>query len=378
MDDNLKKFIEGMPKTELHLHLEGTFEPDLQSTIEARNELPQTFPNGGVNIRRPSEYKDLQDFLDPYYVAMGALRKRRDFHDLTAAYLEKVKSQNVTHVEVFFDPQEHTARGVPLSEVIQGINDALEEYRKKGISSKLIMSFVRHRSEKEAFDALEQAKPYMKFIDGFGLDSGEAPHPAKWFKNVYAAARKLGKEVGKEFKLTAHAGEEAPTEEHRGKGERELSEYIHQAIDDLKVDRIDHGNLCTTDPALLTKLAEKGIGLTMCPLSNKSLGSVRDLTTHPLKTLLDKGVKVTVNSDDPAYFGGYITENFLAMADARKLEQKDIVKLAQNAIDVSFMSVEEKRQHTKALNDYVNDFKKEMAAKRFVNPAGGKGRGPVE
>lgn len=287
-------------------------------------------------IRAAYEFGNLQEFLDLYYQGMSVLLTEQDFYDLTAAYLARVASQNVTHAEIFFDPQGHTERGVEFATAIKGIKRALmDEDENSGISSKLIMSFLRHKSETDAFETLKEAAPFLDMIDGFGLDSSEKPFPPLLFERVFAEARKTGKPV------MAHAGEEGPPE------------YVHQALDLLKVHRIDHGNRSLEDPALVERLAREKMGLTVCPLSNLKLCGIRDMRDHPLKTMLHHGLKATVNSDDPAYFGGYMNENFIAVTDALALTRDDIITLAKNAIEISLLSSEDKEQKERELDEYV-------------------------
>lgn len=353
MEPGLREFIEGMPKTELHLHIEGTLEPDLMMKLAERNGLPLPYEGNVGKAIEARKFNNLQEFLNLYYEGMDLLRTEQDFYDLTMAYLEKAASQNVNHAEIFFDPQAHMGRGIAFETVIDGISRALEDGEKKfGISSKLIMCFLRHLSEEEALEALEEARPYLEKIDGFGLDSSEKDHPPSGFEHVFAKAQEIpGKFV------VAHAGEEGP------------ASYVQQALDKLHVSRVDHGNhvmdvvrgtdTSEADPGLIDRLAENKIGLTMCPISNLRLNVLQDLRQHPAKELLDYGVKVTVNSDDPAYFrtddgkeGGYITENFLALAEALGLTRKDIIKMARNAIEISSLTPDEKVQKHRKLTLY--------------------------
>jgi len=341
MDQDLGKFIEGLPKTELHLHIEGSLEPELMFELARRNRV-ELLNKAGVpyqdveEIRAAYEFGNLQEFLDLYYQGMSVLITEQDFYDLTTAYLRKIASQNVTHTEIFFDPQGHTERGVEFATAIRGIKRALmDDGEDSGISSKLIMSFLRHKSEADAFETLEQATPYLDIIDGFGLDSSEKPFPPSLFERVFAEARKTGKPV------LAHAGEEGPPE------------YVRQALDLLKVNRIDHGNRSLEDPALVERLAKEKMGLTVCPLSNLKLCGIKDMRDHPLKTMLQHGLKATVNSDDPAYFGGYMNENFIAVAEALNLTRDDIITLARNAMEISFLSPGQKEQKIRQLEDYV-------------------------
>jgi adenine deaminase len=341
MDQRLKEFIEGMPKIELHLHIEGSLEPELVFELAKRNGVALRKKDGGsfrdaAELRATYVFANLQEFLDLYYQGMSVLRTEQDFYDLTKAYLKRVAAQNVTHTEIFFDPQGHTERGVEFGTVIQGIKRALDDgQREFGVSSKLIMSFLRHKSEEDAFKTLEEAGAYLDMIDGFGLDSSELPFPPRLFERVFAAARKTGKPV------VAHAGEEGPPE------------YVTEALDLLKVSRIDHGNRSLEDPALVRRLAEMRMGLTVCPLSNLRLCGVRDMKQHPLKRMLNFGLKATVNSDDPAYFGGYMNENYLAVTEALNLTRDDLAQLANNAIEISFLTSEQKGEKASELNDYI-------------------------
>jgi adenine deaminase len=341
MDQRLKEFIEGMPKIELHLHIEGSLEPELVFELAKRNGVALRKKDGGsfrdaAELRATYVFANLQEFLDLYYQGMSVLRTEQDFYDLTKAYLKRVAAQNVTHTEIFFDPQGHTERGVEFGTVIQGIKRALDDgQREFGVSSKLIMSFLRHKSEEDAFKTLEEAGAYLEMIDGFGLDSSELPFPPRLFERVFAAARKTGKPV------VAHAGEEGPPE------------YVTEALDLLKVSRIDHGNRSLEDPALVRRLAEMRMGLTVCPLSNLRLCGVRDMKQHPLKRMLNFGLKATVNSDDPAYFGGYMNENYLAVTEALNLTRDDLAQLANNAIEISFLTSEQKGEKASELNDYI-------------------------
>ena len=310
---NLARFIADMPKAELHLHIEGTLEPELMMSLARRNNV--TLPYATVeDIRQAYEFNCLQDFLDVYYLGMSVLLKREDFFDLAWAYLEKMAAQNVTHVEVFFDPQGHTARGVSFDTVLSGLTDAFDKARRDfGITSKLIMCFLRHLSEDEAFDTLEQACACKSHIHGVGLDSSEKGHPPSKFKRVFAEAREEG------FTPVAHAGEEGPPA------------YVTEALDELHIERIDHGNRALEDPALVKRIADSGMAMTVCPLSNKRLQVVPDLKDHPLRHMLNAGICATVNSDDPSYFGGYVNDNYLAIADALDLTRAEIVQLGRNS-----------------------------------------------
>lgn len=333
---NLARFIADMPKAELHLHIEGTLEPDLMMSLARRNNV--TLPYATVeDIRQAYEFNCLQDFLDVYYLGMSVLLKREDFFDLAWAYLEKMAAQNVTHVEVFFDPQGHTARGVSFDTVLSGLTDAFDKARRDfGITSKLIMCFLRHLSEDEAFDTLEQACACKSHIHGVGLDSSENGHPPSKFKRVFAEAREHG------FTPVAHAGEEGPPA------------YVTEALDELHIERIDHGNRALEDPALIKRIADSGMAMTVCPLSNKRLQVVPDLKDHPLRRMLNAGICATVNSDDPSYFGGYVNDNYLAIADALDLTHPEIVQLGRNSFIGSFMNEADKRATVAHFDEFVD------------------------
>ena len=281
-------------------------------------------------------FSNLQDFLDIYYQGMGVLHREQDFYDLTAAYLARAHADNVRHVEIFFDPQGHTERGIAFETVITGITRALDDAATSyGMTSRLILCFLRHLSEAEAEATLDDALPYLDRIDGVGLDSSEVGHPPAKFERVFARARGLG------LKVVAHAGEEGPPE------------YVHEALDLLKVDRIDHGNRSLEDPALVARLAAEGMTLTVCPLSNLKLCVVGDIADHPLKTMLDAGLKATVNSDDPSYFGGYVNANYQAVADALDLSRDELLTLARNSFTGSFLDDADKAKHLAAIDAYA-------------------------
>ncbi len=335
MTDEMKKFIEEIPKAELHLHIEGSFEPELMFDIAARNGVKIKYDTV-EELKKAYDFNNLQEFLDIYYAGAGALQTKKDFYDLTWAYLEKAHTQNVIHTEIMFDPQTHTDRGIPFAYVIEGIHDALEDAKNKyGMTYNLILSFLRHLSEEEAFKTLEEAMPYKSWIKSVGLDSSEVGNPPSKFKNVYAKAREEG------FMLTAHAGEEGP------------AEYVWEALDVLGVDRIDHGNHSLDDDKLVERLAEENMTLTVCPLSNLKLKVVEDLHNHPLKTMLNKGLRATVNSDDPAYFGGYVNDNFLAVTDALDLTKEEITTLARNSVESSFIDDELKKKYLNEIESFV-------------------------
>ncbi|MBO6784448.1 MAG: adenosine deaminase [Alphaproteobacteria bacterium] len=338
MTERLEPLIEHLPKAELHLHIEGTLEPEMMLALAKRNNV--SLPYDTVEeIHAAYRFEGLQDFLDLYYAGMSVLVEARDFHDLTRAYLDKMAGQGVRHVEIFFDPQAHTDRGVAFETVLEGITGALEEgERELGITSKLIMCFLRHLPEEQAFEALECACRHKEHIHGVGLDSGEAGNPPEKFSRVYAAARDEG------FVPVAHAGEEGP------------AEYVRTALDDLKVARVDHGNHALDDPALTARLAREQTPLTMCPLSNLRLKGIDRLEDHPVKRAMEAGLLVTVNSDDPSYFGGYINDNYTAVADAVGLSAGDVVTLAKNSFAASFLPDADKQAHIDAVDAHAERF----------------------
>lgn len=328
-------FIAGLPKAELHLHIEGSLEPELMFELAQRNAVAIPFASV-EEVRAAYAFSNLQDFLDIYYQGMGVLHTEQDFYDLTAAYLARAHADAVRHVEIFFDPQGHTTRGVAFETVIAGITRALDDATASyGMTSKLILCFLRHLSEAEAEATLDEALPYLDRIDGVGLDSSEVGHPPAKFERVFARARGLG------LKIVAHAGEEGPPQ------------YVHEALDLLKVDRIDHGNRSLEDPALVARLAAEGMTLTVCPLSNLKLCVVGDIADHPLKTMLDAGLKATVNSDDPSYFGGYVNANYRAVADALDLSKDELLALARNSFTGSFLGDADKARHLAAIDAYA-------------------------
>lgn len=332
----IDKFIEGMPKAELHLHIEGTFEPEMMFQIAKRN--GRILPYRSVeDLKDAYRFNNLQEFLNIYYTGAELLIEELDFYELTYAYLERVHAQNVVHVEVFFDPQTHTDRGVSFDTVIKGIHSALEDGQQKlGITFKMIMCFLRHLPEESAFKTLEQALPYKHWIAGVGLDSSELGNPPSKFKNVFEKARKEG------FLALAHAGEEGP------------AEYIWEALDLLHVVRIDHGNRCLDDQKLVKELAKRKIPLTLCPLSNVALKVVKDLSQYPIIEMTRRGLLITVNSDDPAYFGGYLNENFFALAKALFLSKTDLARLAKNSFQASFLEESEKKKWIAKVEEYYS------------------------
>ncbi len=327
-------FLREMPKAELHIHIEGSLEPELMFGIAERNEVALRY-SSVEEARRAYNFSDLQSFLDVYYEATQVLLREEDFYDLTRAYLQKAASQNVRHAEIFFDPQAHTDRGVPFETVITGIRRGLVDAEQQfGISSKLIMCFLRHLSAEEAMETLLRSLPFKEWIVAVGLDSSEVGNPPAKFKAVFDKARELG------LLTVAHAGEEGPPE------------YIWQALEDLKVSRVDHGVRCVEDPKLVEKLRAEQVPLTVCPLSNVRLRVFDSIQGHNLKRMLDLGLCVTVNSDDPAYFGGYVAENFHAIQEGLRLSRDHIYRLANNSFQASFLKVENKRRLLDELDDY--------------------------
>lgn len=332
MDTN---FLRALPKAELHLHLEGSLEPELMFAIARRNRIE--LPYATVEeIRAAYRFTRLQDFLDIYYRGAAVLLTEEDFYDLTMAYLKRSAADGVRHTELFFDPQTHTERGVPMGVVVGGITRALNDgLAELGISSRLILSFLRHLSEEDAFDTWRAAQPYLDKFCAVGLDSSEVGHPPEKFRRVFAAARDAG------LKLCAHAGEEGPPA------------YVHQALDLLAVDRIDHGNRALEDDALIERLVREKMTLTVCPLSNLKLCVVNDMSAHPLKKMLELGLRATVNADDPAYFGGYAGDNFIAVAEALDLSKEDVVQLARNSFLGSFLPEAEVEAHLAAIERFA-------------------------
>ncbi|MFJ8884021.1 adenosine deaminase [Streptomyces sp. NPDC102402] len=315
-----------LPKAELHLHIEGTLEPELAFALAARNgvELPYA---GTEELREAYLFEDLQSFLDLYYSLMAVLRTEEDFAELADAYLARAAAQGVRHAEIFFDPQAHTDRGVPIGTVIEGLGRALDRSEEThGVSTQLIMCFLRDRSAESALETLEAAKPYLHRVSAVGLDSAEVGHPPAKFREVYAAATALG------LRKVAHAGEEGPPE------------YIREALDVLGVERIDHGLRCMEDPELVDRLVSERIPLTLCPLSNVRLRAIDVLEQHPLRSMMDAGLLCTVNSDDPAYFGGYVGDTFHAVHEALGLDHEHLRTLARNSFEAAFLDHDEERR----------------------------------
>jgi adenosine deaminase len=330
-----RELIHLLPKAELHLHIEGTFEPELMFEIAKRNKI--TLAHDSIeSLKATYEFDNLQEFLDIYYQGVNVLQKEQDFYDLTWAYLEKAKADNIVHTEIMYDPQSHTERGIDFAVAINGIHRALQDAQSKlGISSYLILSLLRHLSEKECLETLELAIPHIDKFQAIGLDSSELGHPPEKFTRLYARATELG------LLKVAHAGEEGP------------AEYIWSAIDTLGIDRIDHGNRCLEDEKLVEHIIDKELTLTVCPLSNLKLCVVDDLKKHPIKVMLEKGLKATVNSDDPAYFGGYMNDNLFAITEALDLSNNDIVQLVKNSFTGSFLPKKHVEIHLSQIDEIL-------------------------
>jgi adenosine deaminase len=332
---DIESYVRSIPKAELHLHIEGTFEPELMFRIARRNNVRIKYKTP-EEIRAAYRFRNLEDFLRLYYEGVNVLLEEQDFYDLTLAYLEKAHSQNVRHAEIFFDPQAHTRRGVRFETVISGIHKALEDGKRRfGMSSRLIMCFLRDLDVESALNTLEEALSYRDWITAVGLNSAEVNNPPSKFKRVFERALDEG------FLAVAHAGEEGPPE------------YVWEAIDLLKVSRIDHGIRALEDQKLVKELAKRRIPLTLCPLSNLKLGVVKSLEDYPLKRMMEEGLVVTVNSDDPAYFGGYVNENYLALQKSLKLDARQIYQLAENSFMASFLSSAEKERILSDLRKYI-------------------------
>ena len=331
----MEKFIRELPKAELHLHIEGTFEPELMFEIARRNEIE--IPYDSVEqLREAYRFDCLQDFLDIYYQGASVLLREQDFYDLTFSYLQKCAEQNVRHTEIMFDPQTHTHRGVAFETVIRGIRRACEEAEERfGITSILIMSYLRHLSEEDAFKTLQESIPFKDWITAVGLDSSEKGNPPSKFKRVFEASVEAG------YIPLAHAGEEGD------------ADYVWEAIDILRIRRIDHGNNSMQDEKLVEEIVKRDLALTVCPLSNLALQVVRDLKKHPLKEMMDKGLKVTVNSDDPAYFGGQVNKNYIAIQQALDLSREDLIELARNSFNYALIDKDLKEKYLKELEAYA-------------------------
>ena len=329
--NNEKQLIRALPKAELHIHIEGSLEPEMMFELAQRNGVKLPYPDVAA-IRAAYEFNCLQDFLDLYYQGMSVLLTQQDFHDLTWAYLQRCRDDNVVHTEIFFDPQGDTARGVAFDTVFEGIWSALRRGEQDlGISSRVIMCFLRHLDEEDAFATLQQALPFLDRIEGVGLDSSEVGHPPEKFLSVFQRAGELG------LKRVAHAGEEGPPE------------YVLGALHSLRVDRVDHGNRSLEDSALVERLAREQIPLTVCPQSNLRLAVIDDMTNHPIRQMLACGLKATINSDDPAYFGGYVNDNFNALVNAIELNRDEILSLVRNSFEASFLDPESISRHLQAV-----------------------------
>jgi adenine deaminase len=325
-----------MPKAELHIHIEGSLEPELIFALAKRNRVELKYSSVDA-LRRAYAFTDLQSFLDIYYAGASVLLTEQDFYDMTWAYLQRARADNVRHTEIFFDPQTHTTRGVAFATVIDGIHRALQDAKTQwGMSGALIMCFLRHLSEEDAFSTLEQALPYRDKFIGIGLDSSERGHPPEKFTRVFARCKELG------FNLVAHAGEEGPPE------------YIRTALDVLHVERIDHGVRCLEDADLTQRLAREKIALTVCPLSNIKLCVFDRMQHHNFKQLIDAGLTLTVNSDDPAYFGGYVNDNFIALFDALPLGRDHARQLARNGFLASFLPAADKQRYVDEVDAFFN------------------------
>lgn len=332
---DLAPFIADLPKAELHLHIEGSLEPELMFELARRNGV--AIPYASVEaVRAAYDFSNLQDFLDIYYAGAEVLRTEADFHDLAIAYFRRAAADSVRHAEIFFDPQTHTDRGIPFQVVADGLLSGMAAARTElGVSSSLILCFLRHLDEDAAFATLKAAEPWLDRIIGVGLDSSEVGHPPSKFQRVFEAAGALG------LKRVAHAGEEGPPD------------YVWQALDLLKIDRMDHGNRSMEDPALIARLAAEGMTLTVCPLSNHKLCVVDDLADHPVPEMLRQGLRVTLNSDDPAYFGGYVNANYQALADQAGLTREQLVQVARNSFTGSFLNPTAQARHLAEIDAYA-------------------------
>jgi len=330
-----KDFIAGLPKAELHLHIEGSLEPELMFALAKRNDV--TIPYASVEeVRAAYNFSRLQDFLDIYYAGAAVLQTEQDFRDLATAYFDRAAADGVVHAEIFFDPQTHTDRGIAIGTVIEGLLAGMADAEARhGLTAKLILCFLRHLDEDAAFATLRAAEPWLDRIAGVGLDSSELGHPPEKFARVFAEARARG------LRLVAHAGEEGPPD------------YVYQALDILGIDRLDHGNRSLEDPILTARLARTGMTLTVCPLSNTKLCVVDDMANHPIDRMLKAGLRATINSDDPAYFGGYIADNYRAAAAGRSLDRDDLALLARNSFLGSFLPDDAVAAHLARLDAYV-------------------------
>ena len=332
---SLNAFIAGLPKAELHLHIEGSLEPEQMFEFARRNRVALPFASV-EEIKAAYDFSNLQDFLGIYYAGADVLRTEDDFREMALAYFRRAAEDSVRHAEIFFDPQTHTDRGIPFQVVADGLLAGMDQAeRELGVTSKLILCFLRHLDEDAAFATLKAAEPWLDRIEGVGLDSSEVGHPPSKFERVFNAAGSMG------LKRVAHAGEEGPPE------------YVWEALDLLKIDRMDHGNRSLEDPALIRRLAAEGMTLTVCPLSNHKLCVIDDLTKHPVPEMLKRGLHVTLNSDDPAYFGGYVNRNYEAMADHAGVTREQLVQIAKNSFEGSFLPAEDKARHIAEVDAYA-------------------------
>ncbi|QTC92351.1 adenosine deaminase [Brevundimonas goettingensis] len=332
---SLDAFINSLPKAELHLHIEGSLEPELMFELARRNKVEIPFDSVEA-VRAAYDFSNLQDFLDIYYAGANVLQTEQDFHDLAYAYFQRAAADRVRHAEIFFDPQTHTDRGIPFQVVADGLLSGMKAAEADlDVSSQLILCFLRHLDEDAAFATLRKAEPWLDRIRGVGLDSSEVGHPPSKFKSVFAAAGSMG------LKRVAHAGEEGPPE------------YVWEALDLLKIDRMDHGNRSMEDPKLVERLAKEGMTLTVCPLSNHKLCVVDDLKDHPVPEMLRQGLHVTLNSDDPAYFGGYVNENWRQLTAAVGLTREQLIGLAKNSFEGSFLTSAEKAAYIDEVEAYA-------------------------
>lgn len=328
-------FIRGIPKAELHLHIEGSLEPELMFALGKRNRVDIPFKSV-EEVRAAYAFSNLQDFLDIYYQGANVLQTEEDFRDLALAYFARLHADGGRHAEIFFDPETHTDRGLPFSVAIEGLLAGMKEAEARfGVTSKLIMCFLRHLDETSSLQTLKSAEPYLDRIAGVGLDSSEKGHPPSKFARVFKAAKERG------LKICAHAGEEGPPD------------YVYEALDILQVDRIDHGNRALEDAALTQRLVKEAMTLTVCPLSNLKLCVVHDLKDHPMKRMLQLGLKATCNSDDPAYFGGYLADNYVRTAQAVGLTRDDVIMLAKNSFIGSFLDAASVAKHVAAIDAYA-------------------------
>jgi len=331
---DLDGFISGLPKAELHLHIEGSLEPEMLMALAKRNKVEIPFATVD-EVRAAYRFTRLQDFLDIYYQGAGVLRTEEDFRDLALAYFERARADSVRHAEIFFDPQTHTARGLPFSVAIEGLLAGMKQAEAEfGVTSKLILCFLRHLDEDDALETLRQAEPWLDRLEGVGLDSSEVGHPPEKFARVFAAAGE------RSLKRVAHAGEEGPPA------------YVQSALDVLKIDRLDHGNRAMEDELLVARLAREAMTLTVCPLSNLKLCVVDGMAEHPLPEMLKKGLRATINSDDPAYFGGYVNENYRAVAATGQVSRDQFIILARNSFLGSFLPTEAVAKHLAEIETY--------------------------